>query len=134
MRKRVLVAGVVAAAAAAVSVRAQTVRTPRVGSAERNAILDAIRPSVESKFKVPIEFVVSKLSVSGNMALVIALPQPRGGGELPWQNFLSQDEYELGGVEVSAVVRKDAGRWTLVESGIGATDVWWVNMVPNRLL
>jgi hypothetical protein len=112
---------------------AQTIHTPARGSAERRAILDALRPSMEAKFRSRIEFVPSVLCVQGTWALVFADGQRPGGGELPWRNAMDPEWHETGGHEISAVLRFRNGRWNLVESAIGATDVWYENLIPRSL-
>ena len=121
----------VAAAASVAPIAAK--HTPAAGSAERRAILDALRPSVEAKFGVPIEFVPNVFCVADGSALIIADPKRKGGGPIPWQHYMSRDEYENGGIDVSAVLRFSRGRWNLVDSAIGATDVWYENLLPRAL-
>ena len=107
--------------------------TPPAGSAERKAVLDALRPSIETKFGVPVEFVPHHFCVDSGWAVVIADPQRKGGGKVPWQRVMSRDAYDNGGVEVSAVLRFRNGRWNLVDSAFGATDVWYEGLVPASL-
>ncbi len=106
---------------------------PAAGSAERKAILDALRPSVEAKFRVPVEFAVQELCVADGAALVIADPRRKGGGTIPWQRVMSREEHDLGGIEVSAILRLRNGRWQLVDSAIGATDVWYEHLLTAGL-
>jgi hypothetical protein len=121
------------AAAIAATPAAATVHTPPVGSAERHAVLEALRPSIEAQFRVPIAFVPHMLCVSEGWAVILADPQRKGGGQVPWQRVMSQAEYDIGGIEVSAVLRYRNDRWNLVESAYGATDVWYEGLVPRSL-
>lgn len=50
------------------------------GSAQRRAILNALRPAVERELRGPVEFVIDCIQVQGGMALVNANPQRPGGG------------------------------------------------------
>lgn len=127
---RILVAALLVSS---VPAAAQMVHTPAPGSAKRKAILDALRPSIEAQFKSRVEFVPKVFCVQGTWALVFADGQRPGGGELPWRNVMDHDWHEVGGHEISAVLRFRNGRWNLVESAIGATDVWYEQMVPKSL-
>jgi hypothetical protein len=110
---------------------AQATRTPPLGSAERRDVLDALRPSVEARFRVTVRFVPRELCVHGDWALVIADARRPDGGEVPWRNYMSREEHDVGGHEVSAVLRRRGGRWNLIDSAIGATDVWYEDLVPK---
>lgn len=110
------------------------VQHPAAGSAERRAVLDALRPAIEAKFRVPIEFKVNQICVENGWAVVLAAPQTKDGRAAPWRNAMTKDEYDLGGDDVSAVLRLKGGRWNLVESDLGATDVWYEKLVPTSLL
>ncbi len=47
--------------------------------AERKAVLDALRPAVESKLGPNVEFVVQVIRVEDGWAFVMADPQRKGG-------------------------------------------------------
>jgi hypothetical protein len=96
------------------------------GSAQRRAILDALRPAVERRLGPNIEFVVQSIRVRDGWATVHADPQRRGGGRIDPRRYLSPEQLEFSdGLGISAVLRHRAGRWQLVEHRIGATDVWY---------
>ena len=120
------------AAAAPILVAAD--HTPALGSPERQAVLDALRPAIETRFKVPIEFKVERLCVENGWAVVLAEPQTKDHRPAPWRNAMPKDQYDITGDQVSAVLRVKKGRWNLTESDIGATDVWYVDMIPKSLL
>jgi hypothetical protein len=103
------------------------------GSSERRAILDALRPSVEVRFGVPVQFVPSQVCVMDGWSVVIAEPRRKDGGAVPWRRAMDRDAYELGGVEVTGVLRFRQGRWNLIRSEIGQTDVWYEGLVPRAL-
>ena len=52
---------------------------PRVGSAERKALMNALRPHIEAMVGKPVEFVVGKLDVACGYARLLASPQEKGG-------------------------------------------------------
>lgn len=75
------------------------VASPAAGSAERKAILDAVRPKIEEMTGKPVEFVVNRLETACDYARLIAEPRARSGA----------DHYES--IDVF-FVKKD-GKWTL---------------------
>lgn len=106
--------------------------TPAEGSAQRRAILDAVRPGVEAQIGPDVEFVVRRLRVVRGWALVIADPQRRGGRPIDGHRYFP-DFDEMGGLTLTAVLRYQRGRWRVVEQAIGATDVWFCDMGPPGL-
>jgi hypothetical protein len=73
--------------------------SPAAGSAERKAILDALRPKIEEMTGKPVEFVVNRLETACDFARVIAEPRAKTGG----------DHYE----SIDAWFVKKDGVWTL---------------------
>ena len=104
---------------------------PVRGSAQRIAILNAIRPAVEAELGPPVEFVVTCLQVENGWALVNAQPQRRGGRPID-PHVLSDWEYR-DGLTVTAVLRFQHRRWNVTGHAIGATDVWYDGQVPRSL-
>lgn len=110
---------------------AQSFHTPPPGSAERRAVLDAIRPDIEDHLGAPVEFVVHQLRVGGGWAFVQATPQRPGGRAIP------QPHPDMDGVRTEAVLRRDGAHWIVVGWAVGATDVWYLaycDRVPRGLL
>ena len=96
------------------------------GTAQRRAILNALRPAIEQKLGPNVEFVVSRIAVRDGWALVIANPQRRGGGAIDPRDHFAEDQLEfMDGLTVNAVLRFSGGGWTLVDHAIGPTDVWY---------
>ena len=113
-------------AAAALALASSDVgQTPSAGSAERRLILDALRPAVEARLGPDVEFVVHELRVQDDWALVIAHPQRAGGRQIDGERYLGKALYDIGGLEVSAILRRSNAAWTVVDSAIGATDAWY---------
>ena len=125
-----LLAGVPLATAAAAG--PSPAFAPSPGSAQRRAILDALRPAIEAQIGPDVEFVVRQIRVVGGWALVIADPQRRGGGAIDGHHYFA-DFDNMGGLMVTALLRQRSGRWTLVEQAIGATDVWYCGRGPRGL-
>jgi hypothetical protein len=75
--------------------------TPKPGSAERKEILQALRAEVKRRHHLDVVFVVKHLKVKMGFAWVHALPRSRDGSS----------RYE----DVSALLKKGKGPWTVVE-------------------
>ena len=127
-----LAASALALAVAPVAAQGVSAASAAQGSAQRRAILDAIRPAVEAQLGPDIEFVVHELRIVGGWAFVAATPQRRGGWPINGYDYFP-DFDDMGGLEVQAVLRLRGGRWTVVEQAIGATDVWYCDMGPRGL-
>jgi hypothetical protein len=99
---------------------------PAPGSAQRAAIMDALRPVIERKLAGPVEFVVRRAAVQDGWALVIADPQRPGGGKInPRRHFPNEVVEFMDGLTVNGILRFSGGGWTLVDHAIGPTDVWY---------
>jgi hypothetical protein len=105
---------------------------PAPGSAQRRAILDALRPSIEAQIGPDVEFVVREIRVVGGWAFVAADPQRRGGGKIDGHHYFLHFD-DMGGLSVTALLRYQNRRWNLVEQAIGATDVWFCDHGPPGL-
>lgn len=115
----------VAAEVAARSAASPTAQ-PVAGSAQREAILNALRPAVEEALRGPVEFVVSAMRVEDGWALVIAEPQRPGGAPIDAAAIYPDAWQDMDGLTVTAILRHGGGGdgWTLADHAIGATDVW----------
>ena len=103
---------------------AQSPYTPRPGSAERAAIMDAIRPLCERDLKQKVIFKVQHLRVARGFALARVVPLRPNGGEINYSRTKYSDELEQGAFdgEGEALLRLDDGEWTLLEWRFGASD------------
>jgi hypothetical protein len=114
-----------------VSLFAQAVYTPAKGSAERAAILTALRTPVEKELKQKIVFSVEHFNVSGNWAFLSGEPQGAGGGKPNYRNTSYWGAVKKGMFDDNffALLKKTAGKWKVVAHAIGCTDVcyvtWW---------
>ena len=113
---------------------------PAGGSAERKAILDAIRPAIEAQMRGPVEFRVDIMRSDGEWAFVSAKPQRPGGGVIDPETtaFAGQSEV-MDGLATYALVRFANGRWNHVADIVGPTDVAyerWVDLyrVPKAVI
>ena len=55
---------------------------PARGTSDRSELMDAIRPHIEWNLGAPIEFVISQLRVSEDVAFASLAPQRPGGGAI----------------------------------------------------
>lgn len=79
----------------------QNLHTPPPGSAERRAILDAMRLKIKELHGLDVVFVVKTMNVSGGWAWVHTMPRSKDG--------LSRYE------DFFALLRREAGRWRIAE-------------------
>ena len=110
---------------------AQGAYTPAKGSAERSAILNALRVPVERELKQKIQFAVNNFKVRGNWAFLGGEPQNVSGGRpnyraTEYQEAIDADMFDN---NFFALLRKTSGKWKVVTYAIGCTDVcyadWW---------
>ncbi len=113
----------------AVSTFSQTVYEPERGSAERKAILDAIRVPVERDMKQKIVFVTDEFRVYQNWAFVSGTLQTPDGGQPDLRGTAWAEEADFFENNFFALVRKTGSRWRVTTHAIGCTDVcyadWW---------
>jgi len=106
---------------------------PPPGSALRKSVLDGLRPAIERRLGPNVEFKVTLVRVQGQWAFVVADPQHKGGKPIDGQRIFGEDFGNMDGLRVDAVLRKQRGRWTVVDHSIGATDVWYCDVGPQSL-
>lgn len=101
------------------------VASPAQGTPERKAILDGLRPKLEAELKAELVFVVSDIRASADWAFVMAQPQRKDGKKLDGKKIYGEHWEHMDGLTLTAVLRKKANQWTVLEHHVGATDVWW---------
>jgi len=110
---------------------AQKVYTPEKGSAERTAILNALRVPVEKKLKQKISFNIDDFNVQGAWAFLGGVPQTPDGGKPNYKNTPYEGAEDSGAFDNNffALLKKTGGKWKVVTYSIGCTDVcyatWW---------
>jgi hypothetical protein len=128
------------AMAASTMAFAGEVHEPAKGSAERKAILDAIRPAIEAQMRGPVEFSINVMLSDGDWAFVGANPQRPGGGEIdPETTAFAGQSDTMDGLTTYALVRYGNGRWNHIDDIVGPTDVaymsWLVQyQVPKAVI
>ena len=106
---------------------------PAAGSAERRAILAALRPAVEARLGKNVGFKISTIRIDKGWAFVVADPQRKAGKQIDIRKVFPEDWDNMDGLRTEAVLRRRGGRWMLVDHAIGATDVWYCEVGPRAL-
>jgi hypothetical protein len=95
-------------------------------TAERRAILAALRPAIVRRARGPIEFVVEKMDVQAGWALAWVQPQRPGGRRIDPASILTKDQLTTTReTRVDALLRRRGDRWEVVRYELGHTDVWY---------
>jgi hypothetical protein len=127
MRKLVLVSVLTIIFSAVTT--AQGVYTPEKGSAERTAILAALRVPIEKTLKQDIVFVTDHFSVSGTWAFVSGQPTTPSGGKPSLKGTVFAGDEDMFDNNFFGLLRKTGGKWKVVTHALGCTDVcyldWW---------
>ena len=107
---------------------AQSVTEPGKGSAERTAILNALRVPVEKALKQKVQFSVQTIKVRGNWAFVNGEPQNSSGEKPDYSQTEFQEAIDEGMFDnnFQALLKKTGGKWKVVTYAIGCTDVCWL--------
>jgi len=101
---------------------------PERGTAERKAIVDALRLPVEKMVKQPVIFKIDHLMSQNNFAFLLGKPARPDGAALDYSGTGYQAAVEAGAFDdgIVALLRKVNGKWKVVQYVIGATDVPYV--------
>jgi hypothetical protein len=104
--------------------QAQTT-TPKPGSPERKALMDALRSPVEAELKRNVVFKVNALKVQGDWAFMRGVPQLPNGAPMDYRASHYQAQINDGPFEdwICALWKRQGSRWRVVRYHIGATDV-----------
>ncbi|WP_246162277.1 hypothetical protein [Roseovarius faecimaris] len=103
---------------------------PARGTADRKALMDALRPHAEWMLGAPVEFVVYELRRAGDVAFASVDAQRPGGAQIdisqtPGGLRGELDEEYMDGSTLQALYRKVGQTWVAVHWEIGATDAWY---------
>ncbi len=103
---------------------------PARGTELRRNLMAAIRPHAEWNFGRPVEFVVSDLRASGDVAYASLSPQRPGGGAIDIRTtpMYAHDQIDpefSEGIYMHVLYQKSGDMWVAVHFSIGATDVWF---------
>ncbi|MEL7047413.1 MAG: hypothetical protein AAFO75_00370 [Pseudomonadota bacterium] len=113
--------------AIATPVFANTFETPKRGSAERQAIMDAVRAPVEKQLGPRVVFVVHQLRVGTDWAFLSGRPQRPSGAPIDYALTPYAEDYRAGIFDdgVAALLQRGEGVWRVRALSIGHTDVVW---------
>jgi ketosteroid isomerase-like protein len=102
--------------------------TPPAGSAERQALMDALRETVRRELGKPAVFQVRELRVLGDWAFADVSPRTPDGAPFDYRGTPMEEAWREGFVDdgMYAVLRRQDGRWRVVRHAIGPTDVAWI--------
>ena len=120
---------------------AQSAHTPEPGSAERAAIMDALRVPARKDLGRAVIFNVDQLRVAGDWAFARVMPTLPDGGAIDYSKTKYREQVELGAFDPlgEALLRREGEEWKVLEWRFGATDVesvLWVEKygMPKSLL
>lgn len=119
---------------------AQNPYTPKPGSAERQAIMNTLRPPCERDVGQKVIFHVQHLKIIGDWALARVVPVRPDGSDLDYRKTKYREANEEGTFdgEGEALLRREKGNWKLLEWRFGATDtevpIWFAKFhAPSAL-
>jgi hypothetical protein len=110
----------------------QKITNPAAGTPERKAILDGMRSAVESQLQSELVFVVNDIRATSLWAFVNAKPQRKDGKPIDGKKIFGDAWQHMDGLTTTAILKKDGGKWTLVQHVIGATDIWWAEYCEDK--
>jgi hypothetical protein len=101
--------------------------TPKQGSVERKAVLDAARIPVERDLGQAVVFDVRTLRVTPDWAFLHGVPMRAGGKPIDYSRSIYAQDVHDGSFsgEAAVLLSRDGGGWRLVTYSIGFGDVVW---------
>jgi hypothetical protein len=96
-----------------------------ISRADRAAILDLLRDSLQRRVGPKVEFIVTDLRGRDGWAFVQAEPQRPGGRPIDGRTFFPSEWEYMDGLTTTALLQKRAARWRILKMKIGATDAWY---------
>ena len=105
------------------------VYTPKAGSAERKAIMDALRLPVEKQLGKQVIFKVERLNVQDDWAFMTGVPKQANGQAMDYRGTPIYQSFKDGMFSdfVCALLRKKGDKWQVVIHKLGPTDVPYVD-------
>ena len=104
---------------------AQKAHTPKAGTEERQALMDALRDTVEEDLGRKVIFKVERLRVAGRWAYAKVTPTKPNGDEIDFSRTKYREQIEFGAFDPQgeALLRLHDDGWEVVEWVFGSTDV-----------
>ena len=104
---------------------AQSAHTPEAGSAERKAIMDALRVPAEKDLGQKLIFKVDRLKMAGDWAYACVSPTWPNGEKIDFSRTKYREQVELGMFDPQgeALLRREGDEWKVLQWVFGSTDV-----------
>ena len=101
--------------------------TPEAGTAERKAIMDALRVPIKKQLKKDVIFKIDALKVQNGWAFVRGVPKRPDGGPMDYRGTVYAANIQAGAFDdwFCALLKRRGDQWQGVQYSIGATDVVW---------
>ena len=101
--------------------------TPKVGSPERQAVLDAARVPVEKDLGQPIVFQIKTLRVTPDWAFVYGMPKRPDGKPIDYSKSIYGQDVADGdfGEGAAVLLARQGDGWRLITYSVGFGDVVW---------
>lgn len=103
--------------------------TPKAGSAERKAIMDALRVPIEKQLGKPVVFKVEHLKVQNGWAFMRGVPKQPNGKAMDYRGTPFYQAYKDGFFSdfVCGLLRRQNNKWQVINYCLGPTDVPYVD-------
>lgn len=108
--------------------RTAGIHTPPPGSADRVALMNALRGAVRNEIGGDVVFVVRELRSDGEWAFAVLEPTRPDGRRIAPETtplYRRHGGDGLDGLRTEAIWRKERDHWQVFAHAVGATDVWW---------
>ncbi len=102
--------------------------TPKPGSAERKAILDAIREPVQKHLQQSVRFRIDHFKVADGWAFIKGQARTEDDKAIDYSKTSESREAELADELLVAILRNSDGKWQVVKHDILTYDMWWMGM------
>ncbi|HXG64777.1 MAG TPA: hypothetical protein VNO70_06695 [Blastocatellia bacterium] len=98
---------------------------PKPGSAERKAIMDALRAPVEKELRKKTIFKIDHIKAQDGWAFVRGVPRQPDGSPMDYKGTVYEEAIKEGIFDdwICALLRRKGETWEVVTYAIGATDV-----------
>src|SRR5688572_4324590 len=102
--------------------------TPKMGSPERKAIMDALRVPVEKALKKKVVFKADHIKMQKGWAFLYGVPMQPNGKKMDyrgtrWEQAIKDDMFDD---NFCGLLKKEGGKWKVKRWIIGMTDVAWI--------
>lgn len=105
----------------------QKAYTPKVGSPERKAIMDALRVPIQKTLKKKVVFKANHFKVLNGWAFVYGEPLQQNGKPMDYKGTQYQEAIDLDMFDSNfcGLLKKQGKKWIVKDWRLGMTDVGW---------